>query len=249
MSDGFFLEAHPQVKGLLLLIPYAPIIALCAAIIQQSWVGFKDIMALLPAIVPGYTILMDSGYETWSAEGYVEMTMLLIVAITTVIAIIYAMLWSYIFPRYTIRYGTHTVADGRMYWADDNWFVRTWDAWYGSPPRPVINRYVNHGLIFHPGKLTKITSTLEEKGRREGYNFIVDEKPSRIIVGPRHIATSDEVMPHINPDLAYTREVFRQRSEELTDATCKLSIANPHIRTDMMRDSSYYEDPRVFNDE
>lgn len=248
--NKFFSEKHPAIyNAAKLFIPAAPALSFMIVILYDMLSGATALKNILAAIVPRYDLALTD-YQRWETLGYLDVTIINAALIFIAIIFFYVTVWRFLFPVYVIRYGSHNVRDGRLYWTNTNALTRLWDRFYKSPPRPTREYYINHGRLINPlrpeNSLTRLTTTTAETFERSPFAIVVKERVGRYVIGDRHLTTTNDTIPNTAPDNDYVKEVFATRSADLVNATADLSYANPHIRLDMLADASYYEDRRIF---
>ena len=251
MSKRPFVTERPLGRMLAVLIPSMPAIAVVLWVINDLLRNdLAQLMALFHFLWPGFELYI-SDPDRWAADGYAEVMLLGWAIIIGGVAVLYFTIYSWIFPRYNVRYGQHRVKDGRAYWSSTNMPTQIWDRIWGSPPRNVNDHYVLQSWplnIIAPRKsLIRITTTLNEPVERSLTDMVVDELVGRQMIGPNHLITSSEVIPYVKPDNRYVGDVFDKRAVELVKSCSDLSFGNPHIRHGVMSEASYYEDDRIFS--
>lgn len=248
--NKFFSEKYPAVyASAKLLLPAAPALTIITALLMDMFTGMSALKSILASIMPRYDLALTD-YTRWETLGYLDVTIINAVIIAVAVSAFYFTIWRYLFPAYIIKYGSHNVRDGRLYWSNTNALTRLWDRVYKSPPRATREYWINHGLLINPirpaASLTRLTTTTAETFERSPFAIVVKERVGRYVIGDRHLTTTNDTIPNTAPDNDYVKEVFATRSADLVNATADLSYANPHIRLDMLADASYYEDRRIF---
>lgn len=169
-------------------------------------------------------LLSNNGYYIW-----------IIVAVVVVIVAFYEFIWKSAFKEYRKKVYMREYREGRCYWHEGNWWHRTFDRYYRSPPRETVRFYIRTHWwpplnIFNPrASLLEVTISKDEPYYVRGNKLIVEEKPIRILTDHNKMITRDGSYDGVPVPVDDARKELDSRQSELIKGTQKVSTANPHI--------------------
>lgn len=169
-------------------------------------------------------LLSNNGYYIWILVGAV-----------VVIVAFYEFIWKSAFKEYRKKVYMREYAEGRCYWHEGNWWHRTWDRYYRSPPRESTKFYIRTHWwpplnIFNPrASMLEVTVSKEEPYFVRGNKLVVEEKPIRILTDHNKMVTRDGSYDGVPVPVDEARKELDSRQSELIKGTQKVSTANPHI--------------------
>lgn len=250
-----FSENHPgafQVSASIL--PKTGLILLClllawdalTSMVQGDYLFYKrwyEMTIVLPMITGIF--LFPGGPMEWFQIYGVIASLLGVVAVVLLL-IFYRLIWRYMFKDYSIVRGQTELKEGRVYWWTGNIWTRIWDKIYRSGERTEHVLYIKQ--YFWPpinplnprNGLIKLHLSMKERVEYDSlFSITGKEKRFRVYIGENELATTDDAQEGREIPLEEINDVFRQRREHLIGDTQKFSLANPHVRLDLLRDGTY----------
>lgn len=225
------------------------------SMVQGDYLFYRrwyEMTIILPLIVGIF--LFPGGPMEWFQVYGVVASFIGVIALVMAL-VFYRLVWRYMFKDYSIVRGQTELREGRIYWWTGNIWTRIWDKIYRSGERKEHVLYIKQ--YFWPplnplnprNSLVKLHLSMEEEVEYDSlFSITGKEKRFRVWIGENELATTDDAQKGREIPLNEINEVFRQRREHLIGDTQKFSMANPHVRLDLLRDGTYLV-PEEFNDQ
>lgn len=258
-----FSEAHPGAYQLaanmlprlgLLILATVLIFDAFSNLIQGNYLFVKDwyeATFVLPIIVGIF--LFPGGPGEWF-QIYGPIMIIIVTIFCVLLFVFYRLVWRFMFKDYFISRGQTELREGRVYWWTGNMWTRAWDRLWGTPERTEHVLYIKQYFWpplnpFNPrNSVLKLHLSMAEPVEYDStFSMTGKERRFRVYVGDNEMATTDDAQGTREIPLEQINTVFRDRREHLIGDTQKFSMANPHVRLDLLRDGTYLI-PEEFDD-
>lgn len=258
-----FSETHPGAYSLaanilprfgLLILGVVLIYDAFRSILQGDYLfvyHWYEATIILPLITGIF--IYPGGPGEWFVD-YGEITSILLIIFAVLLLVFHRLVWRYLFKDYSIVRGQTELREGRVYWWTGNMWTRVWDAIYHTPRTEHVlyikqYRWPPLNPLNPRSSLIKLHLSLDEPVEYDSlFSIVGKEKRYRVYIGEDELATTDNAQEGREIPLAEINDIFRQRREHLIGDTQKFSMANPHVRLDLLRDGTYLV-PEEFNDQ